>query len=536
MDIKNIEVIDFRKVKNCWIVQMLPFSNEDKNNNKLVNEYQEFCFKNNFFGIGWSNDDDEKHDRGRLNYIFGDVKTINGNLSSELIEKINNKIKKYDEFKSIEFKKDNLIENYQKVYNKINQINSNNKNKTIDDKIGVEEIDNNGALKTAINAFFKIEKGDIVVTRLRNGKYLIGQVTDGEKYFKKEDKEKEIFDKNESKGNGFSWRCKVDKWVSLPRSEMVSDIIGIFSQRNQKAIYRSNNDKIKLLALKLYKEDRKNAEIDMPPIILNKNNFAISLNADELEDLVYLYILEKDENKDKNLILLPSHCKISEPMYEFYLKDKDNINGKNITCQVKNRKKVNYSDYIDQKDSFGKIYLFSGINDYGECTKKYDNIEKIPSSELYSCLSKNKAYFPFLNNEKYYIFEQENSRTDSNDFDKELDIRKYFEYEYNGWSMHKRYQQNKKKFKINFFDDNGNITDISKKYSNKDENDIDIKKEYPNKIRKNRIQSIEFFINEDKDKFYYNNELKCFIINGSENNDITNFINEVKPIVKEIIE
>lgn len=534
MDIKNIEVIDLRQVKNCWIVQMLPFSYEDKNNNKLVNEYQEFCFKNKFFGIGWSNDDDEKHDRGRLKDIFKDVKTRDGNLSDDFMDKINEKIEEYDTSNNSK----NIKEIYQKVYNKINSKKQNKDNETVNKETDDNEIErendndnDNGSLKRAINDFFSIEKGDIVITRLRNGKYLIGQVKDGIKYFEKEDEEIDIFNKNGSKGNGFSWRCKVDEWVSLQRSETVSDIIGIFSQRNQKAIYRSKNDKIKLLALKLYQENRKNVEINIPPIILNENNFAISLNADELEDLVYLYILEKE--KDKNLILLPSYCKISEPMYEFYLKDKDSINSKNITCQVKNRKKVNYSDYIEQKDAFEKIYLFSGINDYGKCTKEYDSIKKIPSIDLYRCLSKNKAYFSFLNNKKYYIIEQENSRTDSNDFAKEIDIRKYFEYEYNGWSMHKSHQKREKKFKVNFFDDNGNITYISQKNYNKDEKDIN---EYPNKIRKNRIQSIEFFINGDKDKFYYNNEFKCFILNGSENNDITNFINEVKPIVKEIIE
>ena len=54
-----MEIIDLRKVKNCWLVQMLPFTLNDKKDNNLVNEYQDFCVGNKIFGIGWSDDYDE---------------------------------------------------------------------------------------------------------------------------------------------------------------------------------------------------------------------------------------------------------------------------------------------------------------------------------------------------------------------------------------------------------------------------------------------------------------------------------------------
>ena len=308
----------------------------------------------------------------------------------------------------------------------------------------------------------------------------------------------------------------------MQRNETLPAIIGRFSQRNQKTISRVNDDKIKLLALKLYQEKRENIKIEIPPIILNENNFGRSLDPDELEDLVYLYILDKEKNE--NLILLPSHCKITEPMYEFYLKDKNNVNEKNITCQVKNVRKVEFSDYLEQKDLFKRIYLFSGINDYGDKREDDKIIKPIPQGKLYECLIEKINYFPFLNNKKYYIIDKkDNNKENSNE---EIKIKS--EYNDNNWSMHrynKRLKNKEKRFNVNFFDDDGKILHTaSKEYSC--DNEI--------KIAKNRIHSIEFDynVNGEKGYFYYNNEFKCFIIK----NEITkNIIDEAKVIVKEII-
>lgn len=529
MDIKDIEIIDLRQVKNCWLVQMLPFTFEDKNDKNLVNDYQNFCFKNKIFGIGWSNDYDEKKNKmKRLEDIFDDVEISDGELSEELRKKVLEKIKKYNIFNEVEFKDKYIQDIYQKVYNKITPKDEKKEDETADN--GKESDNKDNGLKKAIRNFFKVEEGDIIITRLKNGTYLIGQVKDGKKFFKKDKEEKEIL--KECKSNGFSWRCEVDEWVPLQRNEILPDIIGRFSQRNQNTI-SSTNDKIKLLALKLYQEKKKNRKkqnIKIPPIILNENNFGRSLNPDELEDLVYLYILNKENNE--NLILLPSHCKVNEPMYEFYLKDKNNVNEKNITCQVKNIHKVEYSDYLKQKDLFKKIYLFSGINDYGNNVEEDDRVIKIPQTELYRCLIDKINYFPFLNNKEYYINDEKNNNKEKykNNSNEDIKIKvSHVNSKYNGWSMHKYKERlnGKKRFKVNFFDDDGKILHTSSKEYSCD-NEIE--------IVKNRIHSIEFFykVNGEEEHFYYNNEFRSFIIKSAEN-EITNIIDEVRPIVEEII-
>ena len=469
MDIKNAKVIDLSKVKNCWIVQMLPFTTDDRKNNNLVNDYQNFCYTEKIFGIGWSDDyDKNKNKMKRLENIFDKVTTKHGELNKktekELYEKIINICNK--ELKDIK----NIQDIYQTVYNTINS----NTNK-----------ENNG-LKIAINSFFSIEKGDIVITRLRDGSYLIGQVNDEEKFFKKIKGEKEKVEKHES--NGFSWKCKVDEWIKLQRNEVPSDIIGIFSQRNQRTISKSN-ERIKLLALKLYQEKRKEQKsednIEIPAIVLSERNFGRSLNPDELEDLVYLYILDKEEkDNNKNLILLPSHCKISEPMYEFYLKDKNNINEKSITCQVKNIDKVEYSDYLKQKELFKKIYLFSGINDYGNDAEKDDKVVEISTKELYDFLTDNKKYFSFLNNKNYYNFEKNDNETENNKSNTKNNSEKtkpYFRVGNKKIEYRKKGQRFKNKYEIIYY---------------KDEND-------------GKIQKIDF------GDFHYNNEFKCFIIDNN---------------------
>ncbi len=510
MDIKNVKVIDLSKVKNCWLVQMLPFTSNDKKDNNLVNDYQEFCLRKKFFGIGWSDDydDEKKIKKERIEDIFGKVKSKDGELTKDLENEVYEKIKKYnifseEELKDIKGKKIQYI--YQKVYNKINppkKKENNQENETVEDKKEKDQNNNeNSGLQRAINSFFSIEKGDMVITRLRNGTYLIGQVEDETKFFEKEEEEKEKLKKHES--NGFSWRCKVDEWIKLQRNEVPSDIIGRFSQRNPKTILKigdtnsSTKERIKLLALKLYQEKRgkektEKEKIEIPQIILNQNNFGRSLNSDELENLVYLYIiLEKEKNE--NLILLPSNCKISEPMYEFYLKDKNNIDQKSITCQVKNIHRIEYSEYLKQVDLFKKIYLFSGINDYGENVELNEKIEIINQQELYECLIRNLNYFPLLNNKEYYKVEEPKLKKEN--------INKL---EYN--------------FKIG-----------------KGEKFISLHK--PRKSLSNTY-SVLYYKNEDNEEMYgkilkinfgnfqYNNEFKCFIIDDN--------VQEAKKIIEEI--
>lgn len=216
-----------------------------------------------------------------------------------------------------------------------------------------------------MNLYSEIKKDDLVITRLKNGKYYIGRVETEATY--SDGTDLEALDKK-SKSDGFSWCCKVHKWYEYTESELPIDIVGRFSQRYHSTIQNIANDRIKLLLISTYQKKAKKkyryTDINIPKILLNKENFATALNYMDLEDLVYLYILNKEE---KNYRLLPSQCKISKVKYEFNLFNKDDITDK-ITCQVKNQGIVFLNDYkkdADEKE-FTKIYLFSGIGQYGK--------------------------------------------------------------------------------------------------------------------------------------------------------------------------
>lgn len=483
------KTIDLSKVKKCWLVQMLPFRQNDKKNYDVVNNYQEICVEEKFFGIGWSDDYVEENKKikkmKRLEEIFGDVKSINGEIPDELEFEIRTKIKKIlnvtdKEITEAEGKEKKLINLYQYVYKKINpnQISENGKN---------------AGLSKAINAMFATSVGDIVIARLRDGTYLIGQITDAKKFFKnqKNTKENDVLKNIDS--NGFSWRCNVDGWVRLQREEVPSDIIGKFLQRTPCTILPTS-ERIKLLALKLYNEKKKKND-EIPPIILNENNFALSLNSDELEDLVYLYI---DENEDKDLILLPSQCKISEPIYEFYLKDRKNPNGKNITCQVKNNCEIDCFEYSKQKDLFEKIYLFSGIG-----YKEYEEDKKIKiisKKNLFKTLKENINYFNFVNNKRYYEIEE---KIEEN---KKIVIPQEFFINDKKLSLHQPNKKWKNTYSIEYY---------------KDEDGNDMGK---------HILKVNFYYEKDNSKyeFHYSKEFNCFIIDYKTDDKIFDLIEKIE--------
>ena len=129
-------------------------------------------------------------------------------------------------------------------------------------------------------------------------------------------------------------------------------------------------------------------------IILNKHNYTFALNYMNLEDLVYLYILEK--NKDYQL--LPSTCKVSKEKYEM---DLINSEGGMITCQVKNDASIEYEDYKDE-DKFDKIYLFSGIEEYNndEVKKRLEKEDKEDISDGKIVIIRKENLFNFFKNKK----------------------------------------------------------------------------------------------------------------------------------------
>lgn len=392
-------VIDVSKVNNCWLVRILPFWLEDKVNNEFVIKYQQNCMKNGIFGMGWS--DDKK--TGELKRLFNN-RTIKENIDKKEIKEFIKLEKLYRNMEQSDFiDMADLYETKMRELEMKNKDKGNEGEKSEDD----EEIEkqNSGALRRALNAYKNIQKDDIVMTRLRNGRYYIGRVSSEEAFYNKGEDQEILKGYN---SQGFSWCCSVYKWYSLSEEQVPTDIVGRFSQRRQPTIQRAGDDRIRLLMIKMY-EQQENADsefpveklkIDIPAIQLNEYNFARALNYMELEDLVYLYMIEKN----KNYSLLPSQCKISEIKYEFFLLDKEK---NKITCQVKNREEVRYNDYKnevrDSKDSkLKKIYLFSGIEEYGKYEKE-DGVEIIQRDKLYKILKESDFFKDKFENGYYEI-------------------------------------------------------------------------------------------------------------------------------------
>ena len=172
--------------KKFWLVQMLPFIDEDKKNDAFVNNYQEICCqkgKEGIFGIGWS-DYDELQD------IFSDISTVDGILTDGqkniLIEKFtkygikyNNKIannisdfyeKAYTTFWNKSKDKNTKNQEKEDLQN-VDEDNQDEKNSQDVDKENQEDVQDNvnKGLKKALKNFFEIKKGDVVLARLRKG-------------------------------------------------------------------------------------------------------------------------------------------------------------------------------------------------------------------------------------------------------------------------------------------------------------------------------------------------------------------------------
>ena len=323
----------------------------DNEDESIVNKYQENCIKNRMFGMGW-------HE------IKLDSKFFQTKLNDETFE---------------EYKKVEKREIVQKTLEK----------------------------------YKEIKENDLIIARLKNGNYYIGQVKKEAYYCS--GKDSLLGEENTAR---FSWYCEVDTWFEFNEDEIPSDIVGRFSQRRHQTIQKINNDRIKLLIIKLFQEKSNNKlkyfdkktnrylPVVIPKIILNKDNFTSALNYMELEDLVYTYII----NENPNYILYPSKCKATKIKYEFTLLDK-NCKEKEITCQVKNNLDINYSKYIEdaKKQKYKTIYLFSG-KCITEKKEENESIKIIDKEELYKTLISNKEIFKALkeNFNKYYVLSDEN--------------------------------------------------------------------------------------------------------------------------------
>lgn len=364
------EIIEKDEIKNFWIVYLMPFA-ENERKEELVKKYQENCIKKRIFGMGW-----------------------NGN-SEDFSKKYKNKILT-----------DEIVNEYERDYNSVNIKKG---------KISYKSLKN----------FSLIKENDIVIMRLKNAHYYIGMVdNNGTRYCDGKDILNDDNGNNEyaiNKKNNMarlSWYCSVKEWYEFSEYELPQDIVGRFSQKMHSTIERigtgeniinNTNARIKHCLYNLYKQkylESLHKDFEFPKIELSLETFTEALNYKDLEDLVYLYILEQE--KEHNYILLPSECKVTKMKYEFDLiekKSKDNDKSKIITCQVKNHAIVDYSKYVEdaQKKIYHKIYLFSGINIYGEDkineNEAYIRIKDESLENVIKIINRKKLYNFLINND-----------------------------------------------------------------------------------------------------------------------------------------
>lgn len=238
------------------------------------------------------------------------------------------------------------------------------------------------AIKKATDNMNKIEKGDLVIMRLKNTHYYIGQVSE-KAFYKNKVLDSKIFNER------LSWMCKVNKWIEYSTDEFLpSEIIGRLSQRRQPTISRVANYRQKMLICSAFNNQYDEKIAGVSKINISIDNFARSLNYMELEDLVCSYIYKSIHTAypEKNYVLLPSSCKTSRPLYEFIFVCP---NEKPITCQVKNEAVIDLKQYDD--DNYKKIYVFSDKGYANKDTKK-PNTEIIEREKLYRLLIDNTGY------------------------------------------------------------------------------------------------------------------------------------------------
>ena len=231
--------------------------------------------------------------------------------------------------------------------------------------------DGGSAMENALKNYANIKAGDFVMIRIKNSHVYIGKISEKAKYNSN----------NIDEANRMSWYCRVESWAEFESSEnLPSEIRGRLSQRRQPTVTRVASYRQKLLMIKAY-QTKIYGKSTIPTVVIGKNNFCRCLDYKQLEDLVCMYIYKRN----KNYILLPSSCKISQQKYEYTFLSPDDHP---ISCQVKNQSEINIDEYVGDT-GFKRIYIFSGIwsedavRQKREEYKKYTHIEIISPAELY---------------------------------------------------------------------------------------------------------------------------------------------------------
>ena len=315
---------------NCWIVYLMPFVSEERTDYDKVISAQQECIENRVFGMGW------------------DVECLkHGTKMTE--------------------------ENAAKYVRAYNEIHSED-GWTVSEKI--------------VDSYRNINKGDYVVTRLKNGHYYVGRVSSDGAYY--------LYKKKDRFYGMFSWGGDVEEWVEYENDDMIpSEIAGRFSQRLHATIQRVAGYRQRMLIMSMYEnrlEDSRKT-FNIPKLKISRYNFVRSLTYMQLEDLVALYIDQKWH--DAGYRLLPSSCKVSQQNYEFrFVAPK----RKAITCQVKNQQEIELEHYKNEV-GYEKIYIFSGEWSSEDVERLRDEYSICPSlyiidpDELYEVLEDNKELF-----------------------------------------------------------------------------------------------------------------------------------------------
>ena len=221
----------------------------------------------------------------------------------------------------------------------------------------------NNAKTSALNKYRDIKPKDYVLTRLRDGYCYIGKV-ETHAYHDFE----QLFDNYDY----YSWVVETN-WKKRKKyefHELPSAIQGVMSGRI--GTIKRLDDLHTHILKRMYEGKR------VGKYKLNIDNFHEALSAEDLENLVAYYM----RRKHKSYFLIPSTCKKDYPLYEFVM---INENDERITCQVKNNDVVDTETY--KSDYFKTIYLFSGINDYGN-EEPTGNLKVIKRNDLFDIIVK----------------------------------------------------------------------------------------------------------------------------------------------------
>ena len=197
----------------------------------------------------------------------------------------------------------------------------------------------------------------------------------------------------------------MEQWIEFPTDgDVPSEIVGRFSQRRHSTIQRIKPYRQRLLVIAMYENSveisHRRYSFPIPKIKISPANFAASLNYMELEDLVAIFITDKERQHGYHL--LPSSCKINQPEYEFRFVAG---NKKPITCQVKNKESIDISRYTSET-AYERIYIFSGmwsdavVNELRDRYSDFSHIYVIRPSELFDTLKSNPVF-----QNRYYDYE-----------------------------------------------------------------------------------------------------------------------------------